>query len=90
MDQRPYPGPPLLFHIRMSLLFLILWVTDVVMLMIAVESNLANGVSCMVLFACEVRHSLFLRCGIFMPFVTVRRAAFILLQHCIQIHAVGM
>ncbi|KAL1753710.1 hypothetical protein FB107DRAFT_292206 [Schizophyllum commune] len=53
MDQRPYPGPPLLFHIRMSLLFLILWVTDVVMLMIAVESNLANGVSCMVLFACE-------------------------------------
>ncbi|KAL1748629.1 hypothetical protein HDZ31DRAFT_79497 [Schizophyllum fasciatum] len=53
MDQRPYPGPPLLFHIRMSLLFLILWLTDVIMLMIAVESNLANGVSCMVLFACE-------------------------------------
>ncbi|KAL1735624.1 hypothetical protein EV714DRAFT_183934, partial [Schizophyllum commune] len=53
MDQRPYPGPPLLFHIRMSLLFMILWLTDTIMLLIAVESNLANGVSCMVLFACE-------------------------------------
>lgn len=54
MDQIPYPGPPLLFHIRMSTLFLILWITDFVMFLIAVENTLANGVGGMVLFASEV------------------------------------
>jgi hypothetical protein len=54
MDQIPYPGPPLLFHIRMSILFLILWITDFIMFLIAVENTLANGVGGMVLFASEV------------------------------------
>lgn len=53
MDQRPYPGPPLLFHIRMSTLFLILWTTDLLMFLIAVENTMANGVGGMVLFASE-------------------------------------
>ncbi|KAJ3864089.1 hypothetical protein EV359DRAFT_41785 [Lentinula novae-zelandiae] len=53
MDQRPYPGPPLLFHIRMSVLFAILWSTDLLMFLIAVENTLAHGVGGMVLFASE-------------------------------------
>ncbi|KAF7362055.1 RING-type domain-containing protein [Mycena venus] len=53
MDQRPYPGPSLLFHVRMTALFLILWVTDLLLFMIAVDSTLANGISGMVLFASE-------------------------------------
>lgn len=54
MDQIPYPGPPLLFHTRMSILFLILWFTDFIMFLIAVENTLSNGVGGMVLFASEV------------------------------------
>ncbi|KAF8626828.1 hypothetical protein AX15_004660 [Amanita polypyramis BW_CC] len=53
MDQVPYPGPPLLFHIRMSTLFVILWITDFIMFLVAVESTLSNGVGGMVLFASE-------------------------------------
>ncbi|KAH8828115.1 hypothetical protein DL96DRAFT_1601806 [Flagelloscypha sp. PMI_526] len=53
MDQRPYPGPPLNFHVRMITLFLILWILDSVMFMIAVESTLEHGVGGMVLFASE-------------------------------------
>ncbi|KAF9006773.1 hypothetical protein BDZ89DRAFT_1079646, partial [Hymenopellis radicata] len=53
MDQRPYPGPSLLFHIRMSTLFLILWTADMLMLLFAVENTLTYGVGGMVLFACE-------------------------------------
>ncbi|KAJ3713406.1 hypothetical protein C8R42DRAFT_727296 [Lentinula raphanica] len=53
MDQRPYPGPPLLFHVRMTVLFAILWSTDLVMFLIAVENTLAHGVGGMVLFASE-------------------------------------
>ena len=55
MDQRPYPGPPLLFHIRMTTLFLILWLTDFIMFLVAVENTLTHGVGGMVLFASEVR-----------------------------------
>ena len=54
MDQVPYPGPPLLFHIRMNTLFLILWIVDFMMLVFAIESTLSNGVGGMVLFASEV------------------------------------
>ncbi|KAK7035235.1 E3 ubiquitin-protein ligase hrd1 [Paramarasmius palmivorus] len=43
MDQRPYPGPPLLFHVRMSILFAILWITDFIMFLVAVENTLAHG-----------------------------------------------
>ncbi|KAK0437498.1 hypothetical protein EV421DRAFT_1827835 [Armillaria borealis] len=53
MDQRPYPGPSLLFHVRMSTLFVILWTTDFLMLLFAVENTLEYGVGGMVLFACE-------------------------------------
>ncbi|KAJ7874684.1 hypothetical protein B0H14DRAFT_2501920 [Mycena olivaceomarginata] len=53
MDQRPYPGPSLLFHARMTALFIILWVTDLLLFMIAVDSTLAYGISGMVLFASE-------------------------------------
>ncbi|KAK0455381.1 uncharacterized protein EV420DRAFT_1765440 [Desarmillaria tabescens] len=53
MDQRPYPGPSLLFHVRMSTLFVILWTTDFFMLLFAVENTLEYGVGGMVLFACE-------------------------------------
>ncbi|KAG7446450.1 uncharacterized protein BT62DRAFT_986934 [Guyanagaster necrorhizus] len=53
MDQRPYPGPSLLFHVRISTLFVILWTTDLLMLLFAVENTLEYGVGGMVLFACE-------------------------------------
>ncbi|KDR75391.1 hypothetical protein GALMADRAFT_227041 [Galerina marginata CBS 339.88] len=53
MDQRPYPGPPLLFHFRMTVLFTILWFTDCLMFLFAVDHTLTAGVGGMVLFASE-------------------------------------
>ncbi|KAG2128617.1 uncharacterized protein EDB93DRAFT_1184267 [Suillus bovinus] len=53
MDQRPFPGPPTLFHIRMTTLFVILWCTDLVMFAVAVESTLKNGIGGMMMFASE-------------------------------------
>nr|TFK44571.1 hypothetical protein BDQ12DRAFT_641326 [Crucibulum laeve] len=53
MDQRPYPGPSLIFHVRMTVLFVILWTTDFLMFLFAVESTITNGVGGMVLFASE-------------------------------------
>ncbi|KAF8972937.1 hypothetical protein BDZ97DRAFT_1900798 [Flammula alnicola] len=53
MDQRPYPGPPLLFHFRMTVLFAVLWITDCIMFLFAVEHTLTAGVGGMVLFASE-------------------------------------
>jgi E3 ubiquitin-protein ligase synoviolin len=55
MDQRPYPGPPTLFHVRMTTLFVILWCTDLLMFAVAVNSTLKNGIGGMVMFASEVR-----------------------------------
>ena len=54
MDQRPYPGPPLLFHVRMTILFAILSMTDCLMFLFAIEHTLSTGVGGMVLFASEV------------------------------------
>jgi E3 ubiquitin-protein ligase synoviolin len=54
MNQMPYPGPTTLFHIRISGLFFVLWVTNVVMLAFAAESILTNGVGVIILFASEV------------------------------------
>lgn len=54
MDQVTYPGPPLLFHIRLNTLFLTVSVIDASMFLFAVESTLMNGVGGMVLFATEV------------------------------------
>ncbi|KAH0589305.1 E3 ubiquitin-protein ligase HRD1 [Termitomyces sp. J132] len=53
MDQRPYPGPSPLFHVRMTSLFIILWLTDLLMFLVSVENTIANGVGGMVLFASE-------------------------------------
>ncbi|KAG2140445.1 hypothetical protein BD769DRAFT_1650916 [Suillus cothurnatus] len=53
MDQRPYPGPPTLFHVRMTTLFVILWCTDLVMFAVAVESTLKNGIGGIMMFASE-------------------------------------
>ena len=57
MDQATYPGPPALFHIRMNILFVIVWGIDLVMFGLAAESTLSNGVGGMVLFASEVGES---------------------------------
>jgi len=57
MDQRPYPGPPLMFHFRMNILFVLLWAIDLVMFVFAVEHTLSTGVGGMVLFASEVCRS---------------------------------
>ncbi|KAI6121361.1 hypothetical protein F5141DRAFT_1258373 [Pisolithus sp. B1] len=53
MDQRPYPGPPTQFHIRMGSLMLLLWSIDVSMFAFAVESTTKNGVSGVMMFASE-------------------------------------
>ncbi|KAI9463689.1 hypothetical protein BJY52DRAFT_1404767 [Lactarius psammicola] len=53
MNQMPYPGPTTLFHIRISGLFFMLWVTNIVMLAFAAESILTNGVGVIILFASE-------------------------------------
>ncbi|KIJ67589.1 hypothetical protein HYDPIDRAFT_84249 [Hydnomerulius pinastri MD-312] len=53
MDQRPYPGPPALFHMRMTSLFVILWFVDLFMFAFAVDSTTKNGVGGMMMFASE-------------------------------------
>ncbi|KAA1474329.1 hypothetical protein DENSPDRAFT_866430 [Dentipellis sp. KUC8613] len=53
MNQMPYPGPPLLFHIRFNSLFFLLWMTNLLMFVFAVDSILTNGVGAIVLFASE-------------------------------------
>ncbi|KXN90192.1 E3 ubiquitin-protein ligase HRD1 [Leucoagaricus sp. SymC.cos] len=53
MDQQPYPGPSPLFHLRMTSLFVILWLTDFVMFVVAIDHTITYGVGGMVLFASE-------------------------------------
>ncbi|KAH7888359.1 hypothetical protein F5I97DRAFT_1803889 [Phlebopus sp. FC_14] len=53
MDQQPYPGPPTLFHLRMTTLFFILWFIDLFMFVFAVDSTTKNGVGGMMMFASE-------------------------------------
>ncbi|KAF4567725.1 E3 ubiquitin-protein ligase hrd1 [Pleurotus pulmonarius] len=53
MEQRPYPGPPISFHVRMTALFIILSTIDFLMFIIAVENTIVYGVGGMVLFASE-------------------------------------
>jgi hypothetical protein len=55
MDQIPYPGPSIWFHIRVISLFIILWLVDVIAFAVAVNNTMNNGVGGMVLFANEVR-----------------------------------
>ena len=54
MDQEPYPGPNVVFHIRILILFIILSFTDLVMLAFAAESIVTHGVGGIVLFGSEV------------------------------------
>lgn len=54
MDQQQYPGPPLLFHVRMASLFSILWLVDFIMFVVAMDHTIVYGVGGMVLFASEV------------------------------------
>jgi hypothetical protein len=54
MNQMPYPGPATVFHVRISGLFFLLWVTNIVMLAFAAESVITNGVGVIILFASEV------------------------------------
>lgn len=54
MDQRPYPGPPPLFHIRIMSLFCVLALTDLVMFLFAYQSIMQNDIGATILFANEV------------------------------------
>ena len=54
MDQIPYPGPGVLFHVRMVILFIILAAVDVVALGVAMNTIFTEGVGGTVLFANEV------------------------------------
>ena len=61
MDQIPYPGPPLSFHLRVNTLFTLLWVSDCLALLLLTENMLAYGLDGKILFASEVgnvRHPL--------------------------------
>ncbi|CAL1708229.1 unnamed protein product [Somion occarium] len=53
MEQVPFPGPTLSFHLRINGLFAVLLITDAAMFGYAVDSTLMNGVGGMVLFATE-------------------------------------
>ena len=57
MDQRPWPGPPVVFHIRMQLLMGLLWCIDVLLFMFMIDNMISSGVGGSVLFASEVRCS---------------------------------
>jgi len=53
MDQRPYPGPPMLFHIRINALICILWLSDVIAYILILDNLISNGFSGTILFASE-------------------------------------
>lgn len=54
MDQRPYPGPPISFHIRVLTLFAILWMVDIIAFLLTIEYMLTFGIGGTVLFTSEV------------------------------------
>ncbi len=96
MNQMPYPGPTTLFHIRISGLFFMLWLTNIVMLAFAAESILTNGVGVIILFASEVSdiHLLYLHItivrlqyAILMASLTNSKAKYIL--SAIEFHRAG-
>ncbi|WWC87630.1 uncharacterized protein L201_002520 [Kwoniella dendrophila CBS 6074] len=53
MDQIPPPGPPKLYHIRITSIILLLAIFDFVLVSYSLETILTEGVSAMVLFASE-------------------------------------
>lgn len=52
MDQIPN-GPPALFHIRLTILFTLLWASNLLLLLVALEDVLTLGVSGMIVFVNE-------------------------------------
>ncbi|WVW79873.1 hypothetical protein I302_101843 [Kwoniella bestiolae CBS 10118] len=53
MDQIPPPGPPTLYHIRITSIILLLAIFDFALVSYSLEAILSEGVSAMVLFASE-------------------------------------
>jgi E3 ubiquitin-protein ligase synoviolin len=53
MDQIPHPGPPTLFHIRVSSIIALLTTIDVLLVLYSLDSIMTYGVSATVLFASE-------------------------------------
>lgn len=53
MDQIPPPGPPALFHVRISFVIFILSLLDLALVTYSLDTILVDGVSAMVLFASE-------------------------------------
>lgn len=53
MDQIPAPGPPRIFHIRITSILFLLTLIDILLVTYSLESIAFNGVSSMVLFASE-------------------------------------
>ena len=53
MDQIPPPGPPSLFHIRISVIIFVLALIDLGLVTYSLDTILIEGVSAMVLFASE-------------------------------------
>ncbi|KDQ21945.1 hypothetical protein BOTBODRAFT_123891 [Botryobasidium botryosum FD-172 SS1] len=53
MDQIPYPGPDIWFHLRTNVLFFWLWAVDVLMLMLVADNLLSYGVGGIILFGSE-------------------------------------
>ena len=53
MDQIPHPGPPTIFHIRITTILLLLTLIDTCLILYSLESLLYDGVSATILFASE-------------------------------------
>jgi len=53
MDQVPAPGPPRIFHVRITSILFLLSLIDILLVTYSLESIAFNGVSSMVLFASE-------------------------------------
>ncbi|KAK6907066.1 hypothetical protein I204_00133 [Kwoniella mangroviensis CBS 8886] len=53
MDQIPPPGPPTLYHIRITSIIVLLAIFDFALVSYSIEAILSEGVSAMVLFASE-------------------------------------
>jgi E3 ubiquitin-protein ligase synoviolin len=53
MDQIPPPGPPTIFHIRLSTFITLLSTVDLLLVLYSLDSILTYGVSAMVLFTSE-------------------------------------
>lgn len=53
MDQVPHPGPPIIFHLRISTILVLLAAVDACLVLYALESLLFDGVSATILFASE-------------------------------------